>query len=81
MTWSALSAESLVVCLLSPSASQPGSCMPRGPDGSLGFKPQVTYHTLMVLRAALYYPPPGSKRHHEIDNTTPARALSRVDSE
>jgi hypothetical protein len=42
MIWSALSAESLVVCLLSPSASQPGSCMRRGPDGSLGFKPQVT---------------------------------------
>jgi hypothetical protein len=29
----------------------------------------------------LYYPPPGSKLHHGIGNTTPARALSRVDSE
>jgi hypothetical protein len=33
------------------------------------------------MRGDIYYPPPSPKRDHDIDNTTPARALSRVDSE
>jgi hypothetical protein len=31
-------------------------------------------------KPVLTAPPPGPKLHHDIDNTTPARALLRVDS-